>query len=633
MPLSSAKSLQSIRSKLLAAAAIFFVAFVVTLTYVGRSLAAVGENARLLHVETLPLIQGYREIETSINSIILLADRLPGSSDEIDLDDRLQELAKLRTVRDRLLDALPRELPSMSTVSEAVDNYVDAQGDLVRRLLSVKRKLAGQIQRLTSGSSHVDELLEDAGIDNYKEELSTDDIDELRLGVLSLSQATQLSESAKTSAEVDALHQRFRTEFRGIGPIFSRLREDHTKLVADLILDLVDGASGPEGVFENRRLVLGLSARIKELKQVGDQSMRDVGELAGQLNQEAKAMAALAERETATARRKAVLSIGIQVAVLGLTALVILGYVERRIVRRLKGMVGEISRLSQGELEVALTPGGEQELADLARAAEVFRQNSLDLRLALDGVESRNAQLAEFAYVASHDLKSPLRAIANLACWVREDCEGILPEESADHLERMIERAHRMETLLEDLLRYSRTGHDASPVDTIELGKLLRDIVDLLASEGELAVELPTEPMVILTQRPPLELVLRNLLANALAHSDEVQARVSVQFKQIPNSQVQIDLIDNGPGIAPAQREKVFGLFTRLDNKSVGTGLGLAMVRRTSEAAGGAVVVMEREGRGAHLRVTWPHTAAPLAVAPGGNVRAASPSDPPLDPL
>lgn len=615
MPLSSAKSLQSIRSKLLAAAVVFFVVFVLTITYVGRSLAVVGENARLLHVETLPLIQGYRGVEASINDIILLADRLPGSFDEEDLDGRLEELARLRARRDLLLAALPRELPRMATVSEAVDSYVDDQGEQVRRLLSAKARLAGQIQRVVSGSSRVDELLEDAGIDNYNEGQSTDALDELRLGILSLSQATQLSESAKTQDEVDALHQRFKIEFRAIGPVFSRIREAHSKLVAAPLLSLVDEASGPEGVFENRQLILVLSDQIQELQRVGDQSMQAVAELAGELNLEANAVAVQAEEATASARGRAVLSIWIQVLVLGLTALLILGYIERRIVRRLKGMVGEISRLSRGELEVALTPGGEQELADLASAAEVFRQNALDLSLALEGVESRNAQLAEFAYVASHDLKSPLRAIANLASWVKEDCEGLLPEESANHLDRMIERAQRMETLLEDLLRYSRTGHDASPADTFELGQMLTDVVDLLASDGELELELPGEPMVIRTQRPPLELVLRNLLANALAHSDQPQARVSVRLQHVANSQVQIDLIDNGPGIAPGQREKVFGLFTRLDHRSAGTGLGLAMVRRTSEAAGAFVEVVEREGRGAHLRLTWPNSPeAPLGV-------------------
>ncbi|GAB5536915.1 MAG: hypothetical protein Rubg2KO_31640 [Rubricoccaceae bacterium] len=222
-------------------------------------------------------------------------------------------------------------------------------------------------------------------------------------------------------------------------------------------------------------------------------------------------------------------------------------------------------------------------------------------------LERSNAELDQFAYVASHDLRAPLRAIDNLAAWIEEDVGEALPEASARHLELLRGRAERMEGLLDGLLAYSRAGRVEGTPEPIDVRQLVEDVVELVSLPGGLAVEALGDFPKLVSPRAPLELVVRNLVGNAIKHHDRPDTgRVAVSA-HAEGPWAVFTVTDDGPGIAPEYHERVFGLFQTLRPRDEveGSGMGLSIVRKTVESRGGTVS-LRSEGRGTALSFTWP---------------------------
>jgi PAS domain S-box-containing protein len=143
-------------------------------------------------------------------------------------------------------------------------------------------------------------------------------------------------------------------------------------------------------------------------------------------------------------------------------------------------------------------------------------------------LEQRNAELNQFAYVASHDLKAPLRAISHLAAWAIEDAGETLSAASQEHLTKILNRARRMERLLDDLLAYSRVGRIRYEAEPVKVADLVADILETLNPPPTFTFELREPLPTLYTERVPLELVLRNLIANAIKHHHREQGHVVI---------------------------------------------------------------------------------------------------------
>ncbi len=219
-----------------------------------------------------------------------------------------------------------------------------------------------------------------------------------------------------------------------------------------------------------------------------------------------------------------------------------------------------------------------------------------------------NAELEQFVYIASHDLKAPLHAIARLADWIREDIQGIADAETLEKLSLMQQRAVRLEMLIASLLSYARVGHNKVAVELINLGDLVEEIIGSIAPPSTFVIRFQGELLVILTQRSPLEHVLRNLISNAIKHHDRPEGEVSVSVR-IADGVVEFGVEDDGPGIAPEFHERIFGIFQTLksrdDNET--SGVGLSIVLKTVERAGGRVWIESGPPqRGTKFLFTWP---------------------------
>lgn len=221
-----------------------------------------------------------------------------------------------------------------------------------------------------------------------------------------------------------------------------------------------------------------------------------------------------------------------------------------------------------------------------------------------------NALLEEFTYVASHDLRSPLRGIAHLIDFIREDFGDTAPESAIHNLDRMTERIQGMEKLISDLLAYARAGKRSLKVESIDLRQLIDEITELEAASDNvrLAISVPDETFE--GAETPLSTVIRNLVSNAIKHHDRVEVHLGINARLEGNHCI-IEVSDDGPGIPSAAQQRVFRLFQTLNaSERKGAGLGLAVVQRLVEGHGGSItLISDEETRGCTFRVIWPRFA------------------------
>ncbi|MCA9261338.1 MAG: HAMP domain-containing histidine kinase, partial [Planctomycetales bacterium] len=184
------------------------------------------------------------------------------------------------------------------------------------------------------------------------------------------------------------------------------------------------------------------------------------------------------------------------------------------------------------------------------------------------------------------------------------------PEASTKHLRQLRQRTRRMETLLDDLLAYSRAGKKPGGVSEVDLQEVVEDAVELLNLSARFSVECNWQVRRLRGHRTPLETVVRNLVANSVKHHDRGEGSLRVEAKQC-GDMAAITVSDDGPGIDPRYRARVFKMFETLKPRDEveGSGIGLALVKKIVESEGGEVTLDSAEPRGLCVRFTWPLSA------------------------
>jgi signal transduction histidine kinase len=221
--------------------------------------------------------------------------------------------------------------------------------------------------------------------------------------------------------------------------------------------------------------------------------------------------------------------------------------------------------------------------------------------------EARAEAMSQFAYIASHDLRAPLRAIENLAGWIAEDLGDDVEGDAKSHLDLLRTRVRRMDNLLEGLLEYSRVGSTGVTLEDVDLGDVVQGIAEMLGPPEGFTIRATSEMPHLRTARDPLERVLLNLVTNAVKHHDMSTGAIEVSAEEGSEFWI-IRVADDGAGIPDDQRERVFEMFQTLKRKKKvdGVGMGLALIKRIIESAGGTIRADDRQPRGAVFEFTWP---------------------------
>ena len=278
----------------------------------------------------------------------------------------------------------------------------------------------------------------------------------------------------------------------------------------------------------------------------------------------------------------------------------IASYLVRKISARIHSQVALADRISRGDFG-KVADDKKDELSSLSVSLNLMSER---LSRNISELEKKNKELNDFAYVVSHDLKAPVRGIANVVQWINEDLEAEISTAMRKYLDFIVDRLRRMEGLIAGLLEYARAGRGAAVFEEVNAGQLIHDLVDLIVPKG-CSVHVGAMPT-FYTERLPLQQVLSNLISNAIKYTPSGSGIVEVTCKE-ENSWYEFSVRDNGPGISPEYHEKVFGLFQTLREKEdkESTGIGLAIVKKIVEERGGSVRLVSDVGGGANFIFTW----------------------------
>jgi signal transduction histidine kinase/CheY-like chemotaxis protein len=221
-------------------------------------------------------------------------------------------------------------------------------------------------------------------------------------------------------------------------------------------------------------------------------------------------------------------------------------------------------------------------------------------------LEKRNQELDEFAYIVSHDLKAPLRAVHNLSEWIEEDLEGQLDQDTQKQMDLLRQRVGHMERLINAVLQYSRAGRVATPIETISVKTLLESIIKSLEVPPEFTIEIPDILPQLQTQVVLLEQVFTNLITNAIKYHHRSDGTIKITAVNLDNC-YEFAVSDDGPGIAPPDQERIFKIFQTLQptQNTESTGIGLAIVKKIVEQLGGTLRVESELGQGTTFYFTW----------------------------
>lgn len=229
------------------------------------------------------------------------------------------------------------------------------------------------------------------------------------------------------------------------------------------------------------------------------------------------------------------------------------------------------------------------------------------MKLYMLDLEKTNQELDKFAYVVSHDLKAPLRAIGNLTGWIEEDMGDKLPEEVRAHFNTIKGRVVRMEDLINGILDYTKAAKKEGRLETFRCEDMLRDTIDLIGAPSNAVIHIRENMPEITAEKVKLQQVFMNLVHNAVKYNDREDIMVEIGCND-KNTHWEFFVKDNGPGIEPRFHEKIFVIFQTLNARDEveSRGVGLAIVKKITEEEGGSIRVESDKGKGACFYFTWP---------------------------
>jgi signal transduction histidine kinase len=248
--------------------------------------------------------------------------------------------------------------------------------------------------------------------------------------------------------------------------------------------------------------------------------------------------------------------------------------------------------------------------------AMIFEMNLVRTKVIEKKVKQRtielnraNEDLAQFANIASHDLKAPLRGVAHLTHWIKDDLGENITDEVRDNLGRLEVSVKNMDALIQGILEYSTAGKSSSEGKIVKVDALIYEIFDLIGAGDNIDLEIKSDMPVFTTDSIKLSQVFSNLISNAIKHNSSANKKLVIS-SQRKGEFYEFTVAENGPGIAPEYHEKIFQMFQTLEagNKYENTGVGLPIVKKLVEEANGSIKVEPVVGGGTAFVFLWPTT-------------------------
>jgi len=273
---------------------------------------------------------------------------------------------------------------------------------------------------------------------------------------------------------------------------------------------------------------------------------------------------------------------------------------------------GEVFPMELGVNEMRL----DNKLMYVGTVRDISERKSAEKKMQsyITALTHSNQELDDFAYIASHDLKEPLRGLSNNALFLKEDYQELLSEEGIKRINRMIYLCERMEQLVNDLLHFSRIGNQELAIKEIDLNSVIKDIIGMMETtliEENAEILIPTKLPHIVCDTLRITEVFRNLITNAIKYNNKENKVVEIGFQEVPSESLSNNYIfyvkDNGIGIPEQYHSDIFRIFKRLndeDDSVKGTGVGLTFVKKIIERHGGNIWLESKVGIGTTFNFT-----------------------------
>lgn len=251
--------------------------------------------------------------------------------------------------------------------------------------------------------------------------------------------------------------------------------------------------------------------------------------------------------------------------------------------------------------------GLRREIAHRKKAETALESLNKELEATVGKLTAANRRLGDFAHIAAHDLKAPLRAIGTLAMVISTDYSDKLDEEGRKQLDLLVKRASRMAGLIDGISRYSEVGRGVGAKEKVELNKVVEEVIDEIAVGENVQITIEKVLPTVACEKTHAWQVFQNLLDNAVKYMDKPQGQVRIGCEE-EGDFWRFSVADNGPGIEEKYFERIFEIFQTLSPRDEveSTGIGLSLVRKIVEIYGGKVWVESQVGEGSTFFFTMP---------------------------
>lgn len=245
-------------------------------------------------------------------------------------------------------------------------------------------------------------------------------------------------------------------------------------------------------------------------------------------------------------------------------------------------------------------------VAQILEADELRKVEEERLRV-IEDLNFANRELKDFAYIVSHDLKAPLRAIGSLTNWLWEDYGDKLGEEGKEQLDLLSERVKRMDALINGILSYSRAGTINEDKSEVDLNDTLREVIETIVPPEGISVSLSERLPRINCEKTRIFQVFQNLVSNGIKYMDKPEGEIKIGYSEDQGNMV-FSVSDNGPGIEEKYFKKIFTIFQTLNPRDdvEGTGVGLSLVKKIVEMYDGKVWIASEQGKGSTFYFSLP---------------------------
>lgn len=277
-------------------------------------------------------------------------------------------------------------------------------------------------------------------------------------------------------------------------------------------------------------------------------------------------------------------------------------YFTRTITNRISKMVNLAEHISKGNFKRV----DDKKRDELNKLSVSLNDMSETLEKNFNELTKKNSELDQFAYVVSHDLKAPLRGIANIISWIEEDHEQDLTPEVKHNLVLIKGRTTRLENMINGLLEYAKVGKIKKGREAVDIARLILETTELLVPK-HFKVKLDGIMPVIVTEKLHIEQVFSNLISNAVKYNHSREPFIAISSKELPHV-YEFTVSDNGQGIQNDYFDKIFIIFQTLQERDAfeSTGVGLAIVKKIIDDYNGTINVRSEPGKGTAFVFTWP---------------------------